>query len=75
MRELGPLEKPDSQDMASRVVELFTRMAEYDATKDQEAGLREEEEDLGRKLGVGRAEPVFLDYLHSEEAPLVILDK
>ena len=73
MRELGPLEKPDSQDMASRVVELFTRMAEYDATKDQEAGLMEE--DLGRKLGVGRAEPVFLDYLHSEEAPLVILDK
>ena len=74
MRELGPLEKPDSQDMA-RVVELFTMMAENDATKDKEAGVREKEVDMGQKLGVGRVGPVFLDYLHFESAPLVILDK
>ena len=71
MRELGPLEKPRSQDIASRVVELFTKMAEYDATEDPEAGLREEEENLSRKLGVGRAEPVFLDYLHYPQGLLL----
>ena len=71
MRELGPLEKPSIQDLASRVVELFTKIAEYDATKDPEAGESEAEEDLGRKLGVGRADPVFLDYLHYPQGLLL----
>ena len=34
-----------------------------------------EEEDLGRKLGVDSVEIIFLVFLHSEAAPLLILDK
>ena len=65
MQELGPLEKPSPQDMASRVVELFTKMEEHGDIGDKEDRIMEEEEELGRQLGVGRLEPVFLDYLNS----------
>merc|ERR1719468_12793 len=42
MRELGPLEKPDSKDLAKSVVELFTRMTEEkgDNTRDPGAEIR-----------------------------------
>ena len=62
MREKGQLEVPNIKDIEERAVQLFTKMAECDAPKEAEA---REEEQLGRKLGVGRLEPVFLDYLHS----------
>ena len=68
MREMGPLEKPDIKDLASSVVELFTMMAEVRDTRDAGAGIREAE----AELGVGRVEPVFLDYLQED---VVILEK
>ena len=64
MREMGQLEVPSTKDMEEGAVQVFSKMAEHDATKETEAMHREEEQ-LGRHLGVGRLEPVFLDYLHS----------
>ena len=65
MKEMGQLEVPSAKDTEFCAKQLFTKMAEYDVTKETEAKSREEEEKLGRQLGVGRLEPIFLDYLHS----------
>ena len=68
MRELGPLEKPDSKDLASSVVELFTMMTEEEGDDTRDLEIRKTE----GELGVGRVEPVFLDHLQED---VVILEK
>ena len=65
MREMGQLKVPSAKDTEEEAVKLFTKMAEYDITKEAEAKSREEEEKLGQQLGLGRLELIFLDYLHS----------
>ena len=65
MREMGQLKVPSAKDTEEEAEQLFTKMAEYDITKEAEAKSREEEEKLGQQLGLGRLEPIFLDYLHS----------
>ena len=63
MRELGPLPLHSGEVLADKVVDLFSRMARYNPSKEARGQDMEEEQEVRRELGVGRLELVFMDYL------------
>ena len=63
MRELGPLPLDSGEVLADKVVDLFSRMARYNPSKEARGQDMEEEQEVRRELGVGRLELVFMDYL------------